>query len=698
MSSIIIALIVSTTTCSSLTYTPRKLHVEMLSATQRGPADTLAFSDPLMDVGLLAVEVPGLGHIRRRALLDSHKCAAETKAGIELADGTVRKSIAGSISRDGLQPLDTSCAALDVSAEPLRDAVFQTALAFGGRLDGLVGEHRRPLLAGREATYETVGDVVARGDHLEHFHSYRREGDTGSGEAAAPAVDHHVDQGLFIAFTPSLTVGEDAPGGVFSVELRDGRVADVDLDGCDDCVYFMLGDGVDQYVNDEALGLRAAPHALTMFDGLDRSWYGLMVLPPRDALSPLHGGAATFGEVRDRLRLGGAGDLAGVVGCSGGAETTVRRELASTAQCAGDELYCWYRCMPLVNHDGEAVSEAICADQGYARVNCTDIFRQPSDGAQHGDYYPQCTSYTHEATAFPSIAPADEGDCGAGFADAVAAAAEAFDGTVDLVYGGRAWEQSYFVPKTVGSLSWTVAGDAVTFKQVVDGRVGWMAVGLENPGGKHNGMNGASIVMAIPDAATAGLEEVDTYVIGESSSSFRNWYDSSSGAALRDAALDVAEGACYTAATYTLGSVFHANETVDPTKCVDLIWATSKDSNVASDPLFKARGMHEYRGKISVNLTHPAGACYEPPAPGPTAAPAAAPTAGASSKSSGGGGLPLVAVVAAALGAALLLAAVAGACAWARARTATDAAEPVKVDKLELAKIADEESKADAEI
>ena len=159
MSSIIIALIVSTTTCSSLTYTPRKLHVEMLSATQRGPADTLAFSDPLMEVGLLAVEVPGLGRIRRRALLDSHKCAAETKAGIELADSTVRKSIAGSISRDGLQPLDTSCAALDVSAEPLRDAVFQTALAFGGRLDGLVGERRRPLLAGREATYETVGDV-----------------------------------------------------------------------------------------------------------------------------------------------------------------------------------------------------------------------------------------------------------------------------------------------------------------------------------------------------------------------------------------------------------------------------------------------------------------------------------------------------------------------------------------------------------
>ncbi|KAH8043410.1 hypothetical protein JL721_13146 [Aureococcus anophagefferens] len=450
------------------------------------------------------------GNIRRRALLDSHKCAAETKAGIELADGTT--------------------------------------------------------------TYETVGDV-ARGDHLEHFHSYRREGDTGSDEAAAPAVDHHVDQGLFIAFTPSLTVGEDAPGGVFSVELRDGSVADVDLDGCDDCVYFMLGDGVDQYVNDAALGLRAAPHALTMFDGLDRSWYGLMVLPPRDALSPLHGGAATFGEVRDRLRLGGAGD---------------RR--SSAAPRRGDDRY----------------------------ANCTDIFRQPSDGAQHGDYYPQCTSYTHEATAFPSIAPW-RGDWRRPAMD-VAAAAEAFDGTVDLVYGGRAWKQSYFVPKTVGSLSWTVAGDAVTFKQVVDGRVGWMAVGLENPGGKHNGMNGASIVMAIPDAATAGLEEVDTYVIGQSSSSFRNWYDSSSGAALRDAALDVAEGACYTAATYTLGSVFHANETVDPTKCVDLIWATSKDSNVASDPLFKARGMHEYRGKISVNLTHPAGACYEPPAPGLTAA------------------------------------------------------------------------------
>ena len=230
-----------------------------------------------------------------------------------------------------------------------------------------------------------------------------------------------------------------------------------------------------------------------MHSYLDRSWYGLMILPPNDAVSPLHGDK-TFGELKKLTRAGDAD--AAHVGCS---RNLAARELAEEA-CAADQLYCWYRCMDLVNHDGDAVSEEICADQGYAHLNCTDVFRQPSDGFSHGDYYPQCTNYVHDATPFPSIAPADEELCGDAYEAEAAADAAAHVGSVDLIYKGRSWQAAYFVPYSVGTLSWTLSEDRkkVTVSHLTEGRVGWMAIGLRHPEGKKNGMNGAPVIMAIP--------------------------------------------------------------------------------------------------------------------------------------------------------------------------------------------------------
>ena len=213
------------------------------------------------------------------------------------------------------------------------------------------------------------------------LHRYRKE-------SAAPeaTIDLHTDQGLFIAFTPALTVGaEDVSAATFTLARRDGSRAEVALDAprYASCVFVMLGDGVAQYAAGREAGLRAAPHALEMHSYLDRSWYGLMVLPPDDAVSPLHGDK-TFGELKKLTRAGDAD--AAHVGCS---RNLAARELAEEA-CAADQLYCWYRCMDLVNHDGDAVSEEICADQGYSHLNCTDVFRQPSDGFSHGAY--QCTN------------------------------------------------------------------------------------------------------------------------------------------------------------------------------------------------------------------------------------------------------------------------------------------------------------------
>ena len=645
----------SAATSSASKWQPLKVSLADLQDDARFRQLAHKFEGTLKDSGILAIDMgPEFGALRRRALRASDACSGGAPAAV-LGDGTVRRTLAATRDRNGPGALAAECAG--VEAESFRARVWAAASGFGARLGGLTA--RSPILATASGeAYPTVGSVVDQGDHLEHFHSYGLEGPA----AAEATVDFHADQGLFIAFTPGLTTtagAEDVPAATFAVELRDGTVVDVDVDAdyYADAVFVMLGDGVDQYVNDGegAPGLRSAPHALRMVPGLGRSWYGLMILPPKDAVSPQHG-ALTFGEVRDRARAGN--DLA--LGCSRNLQA---RELAE-AQCEADQMYCWYRCMDLVNHDGEAVSEAICADQGYAFLNCTDVFRQPSDGHKHGDYYPQCTDYTHEATPFPSMAQADEDDCDGLYDAEAAAAAAASDGSVDLVYGGRSWEQAYFTPVTVGKLAWTLSpSGGVSFTHVVKGAVGWMAFGPENPGGHHNGMNGAPIIMTIPDASSVpGFLDVDSYRIHESSSSFRHWYNTTSGAALSATSVDVAEDRCFAKATMTLAS-YAEDRPVDVDACEAMIWAVSQDSSLASDTLFMARGMHEYRGKFSLNLSHPEGLCFAPEededavdddhhhdeehVPSET-----------SKKSSGGGGIDIVVIVVAALAAVLVVAGV----------------------------------------
>ena len=69
-----------------------------------------------------------------------------------------------------------------------------------------------------------------------------------------------------------------------------------------------------------------------------------------------------------------------------------------------------------------------------------------------------------------------------------------------------------------------------------DGSFGYLSVGLENPGGGHNGMNGAPVVMGIydPDENAHGGEHWLNYKgsgvyelkIHDTLSAFRHWKDS----------------------------------------------------------------------------------------------------------------------------------------------------------------------------
>ena len=649
----------------------------------------------------MAIDVPGLGATRRRALRAAHACVGRAGApAATLDDGTVRRSLAGGVARGVHGPLTAACGdGADADLEALRAETFAAARAFGDRLGGRADG--APVLAtsGDPRAYATAGDVVAAGDHLDHFHSYRKEASPAAGDGGVAAIDFHVDQGLFVAFTPALAVGaaEQAEAAEFRVRFRDGSDAAMRTDSAeyDDAVFVALGDGVDRYATGEPGALRAAPHALTMFPGVDRAWYGLMVLPPNDALAPgLRG--ATFGDVRAAIEAGDGG--AAALGCS--AESHVARELAE-AQCAADEMYCWYRCMPWTNHDGDAVSPEICADAGYDRLACTDIFRQPSpnNGSDHGDYYPQCTSYTHY-TAPPSIAPEDADAC-AGAYDAHVAAS-AYAGGVVLVNQPRAWEH-WLQPTTVGSLAWTLAADrrSVEIRHAIDGRVGWMAFGVETPGGKKNGMCGSPVIMSIPDAAAGGLRAVGDYRIDAVQSAFRHWSSATAGAGLANAVLEVHDDDCYASTTLSL-SAFSTDDPFDADKCWDLIWAVNTDSTIVDNPLFLSRGKHEARGHISVNFSHPEGLCWTDPDAddgGDAAAPAPAPAASSESGSSGNTTTIIIAVVVAF---GVLLAGAAAYGLYARGRAAAAAPKPVsldsdaktKADELELALPSDEETKA----
>ena len=244
---------------------PAKISRSELHQTNSNRAVVRDVGQALKEDGIIAVEVPGFDELNRAVLRAAHECIDSTSTPqATLADGTVRRSLAASRSDSEAAPLDVpeTCAPLAAAEVEFRAAVWSVAEAVAawlGAIDEV--EAAAPLLRTRDgAPYATVSDIVRAGDHLEHFHSYRKE--TAAPEAT---IDFHTDQGLFIAFTPALTVGaEDVSAATFTLERRDGSRAEVALDAprYASCVFVMLGDGVAQYAAGREAGLRAAPHSL----------------------------------------------------------------------------------------------------------------------------------------------------------------------------------------------------------------------------------------------------------------------------------------------------------------------------------------------------------------------------------------------------------------------------------------------------
>jgi len=327
--------------------------------------------------------------------------------------------------------------------------------------------------------YGSLADIVKHGDRLEHFRSYHvRESGSGSGQT----IDFHVDQGLFLAFVPAILVDggsalrADISTGTFTLRSAAGVESEVEF--AEDHLIIMAGDGFNQYINNRYPGppVYAPSHAFsvpTQASGLHRVWFGLMQLPPADAVA-VEGGPS-FGSLRQRIieaatQGRSSADSAVALGCSG----TLRARELQSVQCAENQIYCWHVC---TNYTASA-SPQVCASK-HMGFNCTDQFDQiyrPEDG--HGDYVPSCTNSTKYVTPRPPVEQPDK-TC-KGFQAAVEDAD--YCKVLTLVQG-----QTYVL--------WKVVGDQVLVKMVHNKRVGWMGFGTANASGGLNGMHGAYVVM-----------------------------------------------------------------------------------------------------------------------------------------------------------------------------------------------------------
>jgi len=451
----------------------------------------------LSEEGLVAIaDIPGFAELRREVLLGSYKCAKQAPEARTTAfeDGTSRRTIAATATGvDKLNAMefgtttgDACSASFQAKADEFRMLISTTAKAFTQRIGDLfTTAEDEPLLRhfDGEGSFDTMEDVVANAEHLEHFHTYDKPspaahatsdspGPSDASEAVTSTIDLHADQGIFIAFTPAILVEDSTNGeahvasleaGRFYVKLMDGSTVTMDFGDDGNVLVFMLGDGVEQYVNNKLIKgpfLRAAPHGMVMPDHTDaqsRVWYGRMFLPPMDALSEAHG--ISFGQLRKKMieDVHAGGGKGQGMGCS--------RMLQETEglQCETNQIYCWMRCM----EHTETASADICDEQNLS-LKCANQRGEiwvPEN--RHGDYNPICTSDTNDTkpvTPTEQI-PAKPESCATADFAAYAGAAD-YQHSLNLGFADEAM------------LMWNITDGMLVGKMAVKSVVGWLAFGL----------------------------------------------------------------------------------------------------------------------------------------------------------------------------------------------------------------------------
>lgn len=348
-----VALLVASSAAAT-TFSPSRISYASLAG--RNPQDSKILLEALQDVGMISItDIPSFPKKETLASLPECIKAAETASEHTFPDGTRRRTLATHSVAGDMEVMmhnsdddNVACKTFDEKGLSFRKSVADVTKAFATHLSDLL-DATKPVLSSSNGEQDfTFAEVVESGEHLEHFHSYQAPA---LPVKSVETIEWHTDQGLALVFTPGLINGQPTEG--FYVQLKDGSTAMVQFDEQDDLV-IMLGDGVNQYVNtalETTSSLRSVPHALRMPATTEpRVWYGLMVLPPADAVHPVH--QETFGDLRqsmiDKESL--------ALGCS----STLQARQLEEISCEEDTFFCWHRCF---NHTDEVSPEA-CAEQG----------------------------------------------------------------------------------------------------------------------------------------------------------------------------------------------------------------------------------------------------------------------------------------------------------------------------------------------
>ena len=262
--------------------------------------------------GLLVItHIPEFKESKLRLMSSLHSCMMDVGEGATVTqhfdDGTTRRSFAAvTLPVGGAQPVEhlddetvsksESCASVKKELASFRSAVDTTTKLFAHKLSSTLGAYlEHPLMTSNVegVVYDTIDQVVSSGDHLEHFHSYQKDYSSVVNDETTSTIGLHTDQGFFIAFTPGLITSLHDPtkkqklsNGFYVEDSMSGEISEVKFNEDDDLV-FMIGDGVNQYINNRLVDLketfdmrlRATPHSLSFKNNdndpsVVRVWYG----------------------------------------------------------------------------------------------------------------------------------------------------------------------------------------------------------------------------------------------------------------------------------------------------------------------------------------------------------------------------------------------------------------------------------------
>lgn len=492
--------------------TPTRL---LWSDLQSGKAQEI-LREALSEFGMVSIHGLALPSLSR--LPD---CMADPQEHV-FVDGTIRQTLATHSIPNGMQKLHglhlnkDSC---EDTTLDLRSKVAKATHVFAEQVTKLLNRHvKLPLLETRKGyTFDDFASIVDNGEHLEHFHAYIKHGGIFNPQDEHDAtIALHVDQGLFLAFTPGrYTDGTTTQG--FVVQLKNGSLPEVLFSEQDELV-FLLGDGIHQYVA-ESSALYPVPHALQLPpNDQPRVWYGRMVLPPHDAIHPLHP-SMTFGELRQTMieQAQGSDDKRMSIGCS----STLQARLLEESSCEAGTYFCWHRCMDPAD---DGVSVESCATRGLD-LACTNPRGQVYVEG-HGDYFMGCIDMdtAEDATPYPTLPdyPRENATCtDEAFAAFVQEQSSSYDFEANLTNGGY--------------LQWIVVDDSIVrVRLAYNGLFGYLGFGFANTQAREEGkllMLGGTVVLALSggdyDAAT-GLDlsmdaTVAEYVIDPTFTAFRHW-------------------------------------------------------------------------------------------------------------------------------------------------------------------------------